>query len=104
MYVREDDWELTKVLRKRKDYLELEQSVNVSLAPLPPTCIQLIIQSSNELLSSLASYLSTFQHDLSDVSGQISELQQRSTEIEAQLKGRKVPSPLHPISVSSSDW
>jgi hypothetical protein len=30
MYVHEDDWELTAVLRKTKDYLELEQSVNVS--------------------------------------------------------------------------
>jgi hypothetical protein len=65
---------------------------------------QLIVQSSNELLSSLASYLSTFQHDLSDVSGQISELQQRSTEIEAQLKGRKVTSPLLSVCLSVADW
>jgi len=67
-------WRLMIVLRKRKDYIDLEQSVN----------------SSNELLSSLASYLSTFQHDLSDVSGQISDLQLRSSDIEGQLKGRKV--------------
>jgi hypothetical protein len=38
----------------------------------------------------LASYLSTFQTDLSTVSGQLADLQQRSAHIEAQLKGRKV--------------
>lgn len=64
------------VLRKRNDYIELEQS----------------IKSSNELLHSLESYLSTFQTDLSAVSGQISELQQKSSDIESQLKGRKASS------------
>ncbi|KIR98992.1 hypothetical protein L804_03612 [Cryptococcus deuterogattii 2001/935-1] len=63
-------------LRKRNDYIELEQS----------------IKSSNELLHSLESYLSTFQTDLSAVSGQISELQQKSSDIEGQLKGRKASS------------
>jgi hypothetical protein len=43
MYVHEDDCELTKVLRKRKEYHELEQSVNVSLPHLPPSGIQLIV-------------------------------------------------------------
>jgi len=47
-------------------------------------------QSSNELLTSLASYLSIFQNDLSAVSGQIADLQERSAGIEARLKGRKV--------------
>jgi hypothetical protein len=54
------------------------------------SCYKLTRQSSNDLLSSLASYLSTFQHDLSEVSGQISDLQLRSSDIEGQLKGRKV--------------
>ncbi|RSH88841.1 hypothetical protein EHS25_003069 [Saitozyma podzolica] len=67
----EEDREL--FLRRRKDYLDLDSSV----------------QSSNELLSSLASYLSTFQNDLSAVSGQVADLQQRSADIESQLKGRK---------------
>ncbi|KAK8854712.1 hypothetical protein IAR55_003451 [Kwoniella newhampshirensis] len=73
------------VLRKRNEYIELEQSV----------------ESSNELLSSLASYLSTFQNDLSDVSGQISELQQKSSEIESQLNGRKTILP--PLNALLSD-
>ncbi|WVF67447.1 hypothetical protein IAT40_002203 [Kwoniella sp. CBS 6097] len=72
-------------LKKRAEYLELEQSV----------------ESSNELLSSLASYLSTFQNDLSDVSGQIADLQGRSSEIEAQLKGRKTILP--PLNALLSD-
>ncbi|WVQ71945.1 hypothetical protein IAR50_001487 [Cryptococcus sp. DSM 104548] len=59
-------------LKKKNDYLELQQSV----------------ESSDELLSSLASYLSTFQNDLSAVSGQISELQGKSSEIESRLNGR----------------
>lgn len=65
---------LTLVLRKVDEYAQLEASV----------------QSSSELLTSLASYLSTFQHDLSAVSGQISDLQQRSAEIESRLRGRRV--------------
>ncbi|OXC67365.1 hypothetical protein AYX13_04086 [Cryptococcus neoformans] len=64
-------------LRKRNDYLELEQSV----------------KSSNELLHSLGSYLSTFQTDLSAVSGQISELQQKSSDIESRLNARKAVIP-----------
>lgn len=65
---------LMLVAERRRDYVELERSV----------------ESSNALLDSLASYLSTFQHDLSAVSGQVADLQSRSAEIEAQLKGRKV--------------
>ncbi|RXK41097.1 hypothetical protein M231_01500 [Tremella mesenterica] len=61
-------------LRHRRDYVELDQAV----------------QSSTELLSSLAAYLSNFQTDLSAVSGQISELQQKSADIEGQLEGRKI--------------
>lgn len=47
-------------------------------------------QTSIDLLDSLESFLSTFQHDLSAVSGQISDLQDRSKVIESRLKGRRV--------------
>ncbi|GAA5932560.1 hypothetical protein JCM3775_005959 [Rhodotorula graminis] len=47
------------------------------------------VDSSTQLLSDLASFLSTFQADLSAVSGHISELQGRSKSIEARLKARK---------------
>lgn len=49
-------------------------------------------KASAELLTSLGSYLETFQDNLSEVSGQIADLQQRSDEIERQLKGRRVSS------------
>ncbi|WVN86331.1 uncharacterized protein L203_101494 [Cryptococcus depauperatus CBS 7841] len=65
------------LLRKKNEYLELQQSVD----------------SSNELLSSLASYLSTFQKDLSAVSGQITELQGKSSIIDSRLNGRKAVIP-----------
>nr|XP_031864063.1 uncharacterized protein CI109_000707 [Kwoniella shandongensis]KAA5531135.1 hypothetical protein CI109_000707 [Kwoniella shandongensis] len=81
----EEERERELFLRKRNEYIELEQSV----------------ESSNELLSSLASYLSTFQNDLSDVSGQISELQQKSSDIESQLNGRKTILP--PLNALLSD-
>jgi hypothetical protein len=62
------------VLRLQREYTELSDSVDTS----------------TELLSSLASYLSTFQNDLSAVSGQIADLQSRSADIDSQLRGRKV--------------
>ena len=43
-----------------------------------------------DLLDSLESFLSTFQNDLSSVSGQISNLQSRSRDIESRLKSRRV--------------
>ena len=43
-----------------------------------------------KLLDSIESFLSTFQTDLSSVSGQISDLQSRSKDIEGRLKSRKV--------------
>lgn len=52
------------------------------------------VQSSVNLLDSLESFLSTFQDDLSEVSGQISNLQARSKDIEGRLKGRRVSSSL----------
>jgi hypothetical protein len=47
-------------------------------------------KTSVELLDNLESFLSTFQKDLSDVSGQISYLQSRSRDIEGRLRSRKV--------------
>lgn len=47
-------------------------------------------QTSTQLLTELSAFLSTFQHDLSAVSGHISELQGRSKTIEARLEARKV--------------
>ncbi|KAK2466118.1 hypothetical protein APHAL10511_001760 [Amanita phalloides] len=47
------------------------------------------VQTSVSLLDSLESFLSTFQKDLQAVSGQISELQDRSKDIEGRLKSRR---------------
>ncbi|KAH9179812.1 vacuolar sorting protein [Lactarius sanguifluus] len=47
------------------------------------------LQTGLGLLDSLESFLSTFQRDLSAVSGQISDLQSRSRDIEGRLKSRK---------------
>ncbi|KAJ7178990.1 vacuolar sorting protein [Mycena filopes] len=64
---------------KAKDYVELHDQVETSVA----------------LLNSLESFLSTFQKDLSAVSGQISDLQDRSKDIENRLKSRrKIEKPL----------
>jgi len=41
------------------------------------------------LLDSLEGFLATFQKDLTNVSGQISNLQERSKEIDGRLKARK---------------
>jgi hypothetical protein len=63
------------------------------------------LQASDELLSSLASYLSNFQNDLSAVSGHVADLQQKSDVIEAQLRGRKVgPCLTRLIRPSSLQW
>ncbi|CCL99428.1 uncharacterized protein FIBRA_01446 [Fibroporia radiculosa] len=47
------------------------------------------VQSSVKLLDSLENFLSTFQKDLSAVSGQISTLQDRSKDIENRLRSRR---------------
>lgn len=47
------------------------------------------MDTSASLLTDLATFLSTFQHDLSAVSGHISELQGRSKSIEARLASRR---------------
>ncbi|THH15380.1 hypothetical protein EW146_g5088 [Bondarzewia mesenterica] len=53
------------------------------------------VQTSVNLLDSLESFLSTFQKDLSAVSGQISDLQDRSKDIGSRLKSRrKIEKPL----------
>ncbi|KAF8517831.1 Sac2 family-domain-containing protein [Gautieria morchelliformis] len=76
------DVELINSLSDRhraKDFVELHEQVETSI----------------DLLDSLESFLSTFQHDLSAVSGQISNLQDRSKDIENRLKGRrKIERPL----------
>ncbi|KAI6163061.1 vacuolar sorting protein [Pisolithus thermaeus] len=58
---------------RAKDYVELHAQV----------------QSSMNLLDSLESFLSSFQRDLSSVSGQISELQERSRDIDGRLQSRR---------------
>ncbi|KAJ8590874.1 Vps52-domain-containing protein [Rhizopogon salebrosus TDB-379] len=56
-----------------KDFVDLHEQVETSV----------------NLLDSLETFLSTFQKDLSSVSGQISELQERSTDIDNRLKSRR---------------
>ncbi|KAJ7129514.1 Sac2 family-domain-containing protein [Mycena epipterygia] len=64
---------------RAKDYVELHDQVETSVT----------------LLNSLETFLSTFQKDLSAVSGQISDLQDRSKDIENRLKSRrKIEKPL----------
>ncbi|ORX38430.1 putative suppressor of action mutation 2-like protein [Kockovaella imperatae] len=72
-----ENLERLQLLKCQDEYLELRRSV----------------QASTELLSGLSSYLSTFQNDLSAVSGQVSELQDRSSAIDAKLQGRKAVLP-----------
>ncbi|KZW04122.1 Vps52-domain-containing protein [Exidia glandulosa HHB12029] len=53
------------------------------------------VSDSLSLLDNLQAFLSTFQSDLSHVSGQISNLQERSKDIDSRLKGRrKIEKPL----------
>ncbi|KAH9062806.1 vacuolar sorting protein [Lactarius vividus] len=58
---------------RAKEFVELHEQVQTGLG----------------LLDSLESFLSTFQRDLTAVSGQISDLQSRSRDIEGRLKSRK---------------
>ncbi|KAF8631583.1 hypothetical protein AX15_002333 [Amanita polypyramis BW_CC] len=65
--------------RKAREFVELHNQVQTSV----------------NLLDSLESFLSTFQKDLQAVSGQISELQDKSKDIESRLKSRrKIERPL----------
>ncbi|KAK0206380.1 vacuolar sorting protein [Desarmillaria ectypa] len=64
---------------REKDFVELHDQVQTSV----------------KLLDSLETFLSTFQKDLSAVSGQISKLQDRSNDIDNRLKSRrKIEKPL----------
>ncbi|XP_006459988.1 hypothetical protein AGABI2DRAFT_202530 [Agaricus bisporus var. bisporus H97] len=58
---------------REKEYVELHDQVQTSIS----------------LLDSLESFLSTFQTDLTAVAGQISDLQDRSQEIDSKLKNRR---------------
>ncbi|KAF8165468.1 vacuolar sorting protein [Crassisporium funariophilum] len=58
---------------RAKDFVELHDQVQTSVT----------------LLDNLESFLSTFQKDLAAVAGQISELQDRSKDIDSRLKSRK---------------
>ncbi|KXN83742.1 hypothetical protein AN958_00885 [Leucoagaricus sp. SymC.cos] len=58
---------------RAKQYVELHDQVQISIG----------------LLDSLESFLSTFQKDLTAVAGQISELQDRSQDIDNKLKSRR---------------
>jgi hypothetical protein len=51
---------------------------------------KVFLQNSVSLLDSLESFLSTFQKDLSAVSGQICDLQDRSKDLDNKLKSRRV--------------
>ncbi|GMK57343.1 hypothetical protein CspeluHIS016_0401770 [Cutaneotrichosporon spelunceum] len=82
----DEDADRELFLRRQKEYTDLERSVEVASA---------------ELLTSLAGYLTTFQDNLGEVSGQISDLQARSDEIERELKGRRVILP--PLNALLSD-
>ncbi|KAI5481798.1 vacuolar sorting protein, Vps52/Sac2 family protein [Pseudohyphozyma bogoriensis] len=69
-------------LDRAREYVELNEQVETSTA----------------LLTDLSAFLSTFQRDLSAVSGHISELQGRSKTIEGRLAARKaVESSLQPL-------
>ncbi|KAI0030717.1 vacuolar sorting protein [Vararia minispora EC-137] len=59
------------------------------LAQHPVRKADAAVQTTVNLLDSLESFLSTFQNDLSAVSGQISDLQSQSKDIEGRLKSRK---------------
>ncbi|CCA73324.1 related to SAC2 protein [Serendipita indica DSM 11827] len=68
---------------KTAEFVELHNQVEVSTHPIAKYTTSLA------LLQNLESFLSTFQHDLKSVAGQISELQQRSQDIDERLKERK---------------
>ena len=76
---------------KAKDYLDLHHQVDVRLYLSKYHLFYSVLpQASVNLLDNLETFLSTFQKDLAAVAGQISELQDRSKEIDAKLKSRKV--------------
>lgn len=83
------------VLQRAKEFVELDEQIQVSSSSLEFICNKnanssTYSQNSTGLLKDLSSFLSTFQSDLSAVSGHISELQGRSRTIEQRLELRKV--------------
>ncbi|KAF5388452.1 hypothetical protein D9615_000536 [Tricholomella constricta] len=94
------DWDQFVALGEESENSHLERIEQTTLHPAEPEHIyrrrakEFIelheqVQTSVDLLDSLESFLSTFQKDLSAVSGQISELQDRSKDIENRLKSRR---------------
>lgn len=77
------------VLERAREFVELNEQVDVRLL-LVPTVAHALLQTSATLLTELATFLGTFQSDLSAVSGHISELQGRSKTIEGRLASRRV--------------
>lgn len=74
-----------------KQYVELHDQVKVRYwFGFGWSIIHFCEQTSVDLLDTLEGFLSTFQTDLTAVSGQISDLQDRSKDIENRLKSRKV--------------
>ncbi|SGY33694.1 BQ5605_C002g01528 [Microbotryum silenes-dioicae] len=93
-------------LDRAHEFVELNEQVDVSLWAVwssratvlridGPLCFA--SQTSTSLLKDLSAFLSTFQKDLSAVSGHVAELQGRSKTIEGRLQARKaVERSLHP--------
>lgn len=73
-----------------REYIELHTQVQVRACLTCNVWVLTTFQTSVGLLDSLESFLSTFQKDLTAVAGQISELQDRSQEIDTKLKSRRV--------------
>lgn len=80
------------VRSRAKEFVELHDQVQVRVPLLYRSLPAHELKTSVELLDNLESFLSTFQKDLSDVSGQISYLQSRSRDIEGRLRSRRVRS------------
>ncbi|KAF9653375.1 vacuolar sorting protein [Thelephora ganbajun] len=85
---------------KAKDFIDLHDQVQERFrsppSPIPnPQADVGSHQTGLNLLDSLESFLSTFQRDLGAVSGQISDLQDRSKQLDSKLKSRrKIERPL----------
>ena len=81
---------------RAKDYVDLHDQVQVCYAIQLIASSLTLTQTSVSLLDNLETFLSTFQKDLAAVAGQISELQDRSKDIDNRLKSRKVCSNFSP--------
>ncbi|SCZ90581.1 BZ3500_MvSof-1268-A1-R1_Chr1-3g02079 [Microbotryum saponariae] len=91
-------------LDRAHEFVELNEQVDVScrrsghhLQRLRVLIARVTSQTSTSLLKDLSAFLSTFQQDLSAVSGHVADLQGRSKTIEGRLQARKaVERSLHP--------